>query len=136
MSDIAPIPATHRDLLEAKGVAILSTVGADGYPQTTALWYLLDGDVVRTSLHRTRQKYRNMVQHAQATLFLLDPDNPQRTLEIRADATFEDDADKSFLVRLLGHYGMDPATFPAPADNRVVLTLTPRHVVPYGDAAG
>lgn len=136
MSDIAPIPATHRDLLEARGVAILSTVGADGFPQTTALWYLLDGDVVRTSLHRTRQKYRNMVQHPQATLFLLDPANPQRTLEVRADATFEDDADKSFLARLLDHYGHDLETFPAPTDNRVVLTLTPRHVVTYGDAAG
>ncbi|MAT05716.1 MAG: PPOX class F420-dependent enzyme [Acidimicrobiaceae bacterium] len=134
MAEIASIPETHRDLIEARGVAVLSTVGSDGYPQSTALWYMVDGDVVRTSLHRTRQKFFNMVQHPKATLFVLDPANPYRTLEIRADVTFDDDDDQSFLVRLLAHYGQTLETFPAPADNRVVLTLTPHHVVTYGDA--
>lgn len=134
MTEIASIPETHRDLIEARGVGVLSTIGSDGYPQTTALWYMLDGDVVRTSLHRTRQKYLNMVRHPQATLFVLDAANPYRTLEIRADVTFDDDNDKSFLVRILAHYGQTLETFPAPADNRVVLTLTPRRVVTYGDA--
>jgi PPOX class probable F420-dependent enzyme len=135
MSNPVPIPDTHRDLVEAPGVAILTTLGADGYPQTTALWYLLDGDVVRTSLHRTRQKYRNLRRNPQATLFLLDPANSQRTLEIRGDVTLDDDADKSFLTRLLTRYGQDLDTFPAPTDNRVVVTLTPHHVVTYGEAA-
>ena len=134
MSSPAPIPDTHRDLAEAPGVAILTTLGADGYPQTTALWYLLDGDVVRTSLHRTRQKYRNLERHPQATLFLLDSANPYRTLEIRGDVTLDDDGDKTFLARILDHYGQDPDTFPAPTDNRVVVTLTPHHVVTYGEA--
>lgn len=136
MADIASIPATHRDLIEARGVGVLSTLGGDGYPQSTAVWYMLDGDVVRTSLHRTRQKYLNMVQHPQATLFLLDAANPYRTLEIRGDVTFDDDDDKSFLVRMLAHYGQTLETFPAPADNRVAVTLTPRRVVTYGDAPG
>jgi PPOX class probable F420-dependent enzyme len=131
----APIPAEHRYLLEPPGVAAFTTVGADGYPQATAIWFLLDGDVVRTSLHRSRQKYRNVVNHPQATLFLIDPANPYHTLEIRGDVSLEDDGDKSFLVRLLAHYGQTLETFAAPADNRVVLTLTPRHVVANGQPA-
>ncbi len=135
MSDPS-IPASHRDLLDAAGVAILSTIGDDGYPQSTALWFLLDGEVIRTSLHRSRQKYKNLLTRPQATLFVLDPANPYRTVEIRGDVTFDDDADKVFIRRLLAHYGQDPDTFPAPTDDRVVLTLTAGHVVAFGDEAG
>ena len=37
------VPESHRDLL-ASDVAVLATVGPDGYPQVTALWFLLDED--------------------------------------------------------------------------------------------
>jgi PPOX class probable F420-dependent enzyme len=132
MTDTAPIPAAHRGLLEQPGVAAFTTVGADGYPQATAIWFLLDGDVVRTSLHRSRQKFRNALNHPQATLFLIDPANPFHTVEIRGDVSVQDAEDTSFLERLLAHYGQTLETFAAPVDNRVVLTLTPRHVVTNG----
>ena len=134
MTDIAAIPAAHRDLLDKPGVAAFTTVGADGYPQTTAIWFLLDGDVVRTSLHRSRQNStRYALRHPQATLFLIDPANPtHHTVEIRGDVSVEDATDTSFLERLLAHYGRTLETFGAPVDNRVVLTLTPRHVVANG----
>ena len=122
------IPESHRDLLAAPGVAVLSTVGPDGVPQSTAVWYLLDGDVVRMSLHRTRQKYRNLDERPVATLLLLDPTNPYRTLEIRADVSMQDDADSSFIDRVIRHYGQDPDSFPAPRDNRVIVTFAPRKV--------
>ncbi|TME61171.1 MAG: PPOX class F420-dependent oxidoreductase, partial [Chloroflexi bacterium] len=32
-------PESHRDLLKAD-VAMLATIGQDGYPQVTALWFL------------------------------------------------------------------------------------------------
>jgi hypothetical protein len=34
---------SHRDLLRAD-VAMLSTIGRDGYPQTTAVWFLAEDD--------------------------------------------------------------------------------------------
>jgi len=128
----AAIPSSHRDLLEAPVVGTLTTVGADGYPQSTAIWFLLDGDVVRTSLLPERQKYKNLVRHPQGTLFLVDPTNQYRTLEVRADATVDDDPELAFLDRLLAHYGTDRASFPAPTDGRIVMTLTPHHVVTNG----
>jgi len=42
----ATIPSSHRDLAEATGVGVLSTVGTDGVPQSTAVWYKLEGDVI------------------------------------------------------------------------------------------
>ena len=126
------IPASHRELLEQPGVAAFTTIGADGYPQTTAIWFLLDGDVIRTSLHKSRQKLRNALANPHVTLFFIDPANLYHTVEIRGDATVEDAPDTSFLDRLVRHYGQTLETFAAPQDNRVVLTLTPRHVVTNG----
>jgi PPOX class probable F420-dependent enzyme len=132
MSTPASIPESHHDLAAAPGVNVFTTVGADGLPQSTAIWAMVDGDVIRTSLQTDRQKYRNISRNPVATLFYLDPANPMRTLEIRGDVTTEPDPDAVFLDELLAHYGADPATFPAPREGRVVVTLTPRRVVAIG----
>jgi PPOX class probable F420-dependent enzyme len=127
------IPESHQDLVSTAGrVGTLSTVGADGTPQVTALWYLLDGDVVRMSVLGSRQKTRNVRSHPQATMFFFDPTNPYRTLELRGTASVEDDTDLAFLGRLLQNYGMDLDSFPGEKDDRVVLTLTPTHATTYG----
>jgi hypothetical protein len=44
------IPDSHRDLIDTPHIATLSTVGPDGAPQVTALWYLADGHTVAKSL--------------------------------------------------------------------------------------
>ena len=126
----ATLPASHTDLLAAPGVAVLSTIGADGVPQSTATWFLLDDGVVRISIDKARQKYKNLASRPIATLFFLDPANPYRTLEIRADVTIEPDADLSFFHREFAHYGADPAM--VPTTERIVATLVPRRVVANG----
>jgi PPOX class probable F420-dependent enzyme len=128
----AVIPESHRDLLEAPVVAALSTLGADGLIQTTAVWVVLDGDVIKASILDTRQKYRNMARHPHATVLLLDPANPFRTLEVRGDVTFSDDPGVALMERSVTKYGSSMADFPPPYDHRVVMTLTPRRVVAYG----
>jgi hypothetical protein len=60
---------------------------------------------------------------------VIDPGNPFRTIEVRADVTFVDDPDAEFFERIVRHYGQDPATFPAPREDRVVLELHPRRIV-------
>jgi PPOX class probable F420-dependent enzyme len=126
------ISASHRDLLENPHTVVFATVGADGQPQVTAIWAMLDGDVVRTSLHKSRQKYKNLLAHPQVTLFVIDPKNPYRTLEVRGTAEITDDPDLAFLQRLLHRYGTDLEHFPAPTDNRVVITVRPTRIVENG----
>lgn len=126
------IPESHRDLIETPGVASLSTIGPDGLPQVTAIWYLADGDVVRTSLMTSRQKYKNIEARPLATLFVIDPANPMRTLEVRAEVEIADDPDLALFERVVRHYGMDPETFPAPREGRVAVTLKPLRVVAQG----
>jgi PPOX class probable F420-dependent enzyme len=126
------ISPSHRDLLDTPHTVTLATVGANGQPQVTAIWAMLDGDAVRTSLSTSRQKYRNLVAHPQVTLFVIDPKNPYRTLEVRATAEVTDDPDLEFLQRLLQFYGTDLESFTGPTDGRVVITLHPTRIVENG----
>ncbi|ABW15931.1 pyridoxamine 5'-phosphate oxidase-related FMN-binding [Parafrankia sp. EAN1pec] len=126
------ISPSHRDLLAKPHTVTFATVGADGQPQVTAIWAMLDGDVVRTSLSRSRQKYRNLLAHPKVTLFVVDPQNPFRTLEIRAAAEITEDPGLEFLSRLLGFYGSDLETFEGPREDRVVITLNPTRIVELG----
>jgi hypothetical protein len=52
----------------------------------------------------TRQKYKNLLRNPVASLFLLDPANPFRTLEIRADVTLTPDPDKELLPLFAKYY--------------------------------
>jgi PPOX class probable F420-dependent enzyme len=129
---VPSISDSHRDLLDSPHVVSLATVGSDGLPQVTAIWAMLDGDVVRTSLYPGRQKYKNLAARPQATVFVIDPANPYRTLEVRGRVEIEEDADLEFLTRMLAFYGTDLDHFPAPLEGRVVVTLHPTRIVENG----
>jgi len=126
------ISPSHRDLLENPNTVAFATVGADGQPQVTAIWAMLDGDAVRTSLFKGRQKYKNLLAHPQVTLFVIDPENPYRTLEVRATAEITDDPGLEFLQRLLHRYGTDLERFKGQTQDRVVITLHPTRIVENG----
>jgi hypothetical protein len=74
------IPESHRDLLDAQ-VGALATIGGDGYPQVTGVWFLLDEDgEIRVSLNETRRKLKNLLERPACTLFILDPSRYAVTL--------------------------------------------------------
>ena len=119
------VPESHRDLL-ASDVAVLATVGRDGYPQVTALWFLLDENgAVKLSLNTARQKVKNLRERPERTLFILDRANPYRTLEIRARAELASDEGYAFADRVGGKYGADLRNMDQPGESRVVVTLRP-----------
>ena len=119
------IPASHRDLLNAP-VAMLGTLGPDGFPQVTALWFLVVDDQIKISLNTSRQKVKNLRAHPECSFFLLDPANPYRTLEIRARAQMADDPDKAFAKSLMTKYGdYDVTTNDRAHEQRVIVTLEP-----------
>jgi len=123
------IPPTHRDLIESD-VAMLSTVGPDGFPQTTALWFLAEDDgTIKLSLNQARQKTRNLERDPHVTFFVLDRANPMRTLEVRARAEVAPDPDYAFASRLGQKYGgVDLRRMDRPGESRVVVTLRPARV--------
>ena len=123
---------SHRDLLESPIPVALATIGPSGHPQVTAIWALVEGETVVTSLTEARQKLKNLRVRPQATIFVIDPTNPYRTLEVRGDVTFEPDPELTTLVQVLEAYGTDLGAFPGPTDERVRVTLHPTRVVALG----
>ena len=123
-------PDTHRDLLDLK-VASLATLRADGFPQLTEVWFLHDEGELRLSLNDSRLKTRNLIARPQCSLLLLDLDNADRYLEVRALARIEPDDGYAFAERLAAKYGdVDLRTLDRPGERRLAITLEPVNVYP------
>jgi PPOX class probable F420-dependent enzyme len=120
-------PDSHRDLLDGD-FATLATIGGDGYPQLTEVWFLFDDGQLKTSLNTSRLKTRNLMRRPQCSVFLLDVKNPYRYLEIRGDARIDPDDDYAFADRLGAKYNADVKDHDKPGDARVVVTIEPTNV--------
>jgi PPOX class probable F420-dependent enzyme len=121
------IPESHRDLLESQFVT-MATVGPEGLPQLTEVWFLKDGDTVAFSLAESRQKTKNLVRNPHCSAFILDLANPYRYLEIRGDAEIQPDDDYSFSARVGAKYNSDLRQYDEPGEKRVVARIRPVRV--------
>jgi PPOX class probable F420-dependent enzyme len=126
------VPETHLDLLSQPLVGVLTTIGADGLPQSTALWFLLDDGELKMSVRTDRQKYRNLLANPKATLFIFDPQSSARTLEIRGEVEIRPDPDKEHAQRFAAVYGDSAAAWDPDDVSRVVLALKPIRVAAFG----
>ena len=119
------VPEEHREVLDAP-VAVLSTLGPDGYPQSTMVVFLAEDGLIRLSLNTTRQKTRNLLARPRATLLIPDPATPYRTLEIRGDVEITPDDDRSFARHVGRKYGgTDFRDADRPGESRVGVVLRP-----------
>ena len=118
----AAIPNTHRALL-ASEVATLATIGVDGRPQLSAVWFLAEDDTVRISLHTSRQKTKNLRRNPACSVLVLDLATPSRYLEIRGDAEVAPDDDYAFADKLGAKYGADLRAMDGTDQSRVVVTV-------------
>jgi PPOX class probable F420-dependent enzyme len=125
------IPESHRDLLQAQ-VATLATIGGDGRPQLSAVWFLAEDDVIRFSLNTARHKVTNLRRNPACSTLILDPANPYRYLEVRGDAELSDDADYAFAAKVGAKYGSDLREMDAPGQTRVVVSVRPSRVHTWG----
>ena len=121
------IPDSHLDLLDAD-FATLATVGEDGYPQLSEVWFLAQREQVALSLNTTRQKTMNLQTEPACTLLILDLANPYRYVEIRGTAVVEGDDDMEFARQVGAKYGADLREHDTPGDRRVVVRIVPVRV--------
>ena len=81
-----PIPASHLDLLTRPICAVLTTMAADGQPQSSLVWVDYDGECVRFNTTLERQKGRNLLVFRPVSLLVVDPENTARFMQVRGDA--------------------------------------------------
>jgi PPOX class probable F420-dependent enzyme len=120
-------PESHHDLLEAQ-FATLATIGDDGFPQQTEVWFLHDYGELKISLNTSRRKTRNLQRHSQCSLFVLDLENPYRYLEVRGTAQIEPDDDYAFARKVGAKYDADLKVHDNPGDARVMVTIVPANI--------
>jgi PPOX class probable F420-dependent enzyme len=121
------IPASHRDLLDGQ-FATLATIGPDGRPQLSEVWFLTEDDTIGLSLNTSRQKTKNLLANPAANVFLLDLAVPYRYLEIRGNAEISADDDYSYADRLGAKYHADLRGHDQPGQSRVKVTIRPVRV--------
>ncbi len=123
------IPTHVADLLDAQ-VAALATIGPDGRPQLSAVWFLHEDGELKVSIHASRQKAKNLERNPAVNLFILDTQNPMRYLEIRGDAELGPDGDYVLAGKVGAKYGgADLRQMDGDDQRRLAVTIRPTRVV-------
>jgi PPOX class probable F420-dependent enzyme len=93
------------------------------------MWFDWDGQVLRITHTKSRQKFANIRKDPRVALSIADPDDPYRFLEIRGrvENVEDDDEAASFYKNLQHRYGMDYPITDAP--ERVIMTIRPEQFV-------
>ena len=127
------LPETHADLLASKAVAYIGTLGPQGEPQVSAVWFAFDGTGLFFSMSRRRQKVRNLGRDGRVAVAIADPANPYRSLELRGTARIEPDPTHTYANQLSRKYlGRDTTAAELPPDEeRVVVWVTPERVAVF-----
>ena len=119
-----PIPRECHDLLQARPPAHMATLRPDGRLSVTPVSPIFDGEYVRISTVKSRQKYRNLLADPRIAISIPHRNNPNRYVEIRGIAELTDDVDRSFVNSIARHYmNVDVYPFDKPGDERVTITI-------------
>jgi PPOX class probable F420-dependent enzyme len=118
-----------RKLVDGRNFAVVATTNADGSPQSSVVWITRDGDDLLFATVRGRRKERNLRRDPRVSVTVLDDANGYDYAEIRGTATMTEQGGRELINELSRKY--QDTDFPAePADVvRVVVRISPRHVV-------
>src|SRR5947209_14465100 len=99
------IPESHKDILNSTALAHIATIGPHGEPQVNPVWFGWDGQNLRFSQTKTRQKLRNIAREPRVAISIVDPVNPYRYLEIRGVVVeVADDSNNEFINSMAKKY--------------------------------
>jgi general stress protein 26 len=134
--------------LQQKLVAPLTSIRPDGYPHTTPLWYVWDGEALWFELgagERPRQHLRNLRNNPKLCVIIDRDARPEYgdvfdaqgvlfrgTVELSTDDTLQEDVSRKVLRRYLGDEGEryldDILQDGKPGKNRVIAKVIPEHM--------
>ena len=124
------LPETVRRLLDSTTFAVVTTINADGSPQSTVIWLKRDGDDVLFSTIRGRRKTRNMERDPRVSVCAYDPANPYFYFTVEGTVTLVEEGGDELIDELSWKYDGKPFT-PTPGGVRVVCRLTADHLITH-----
>lgn len=123
------IPESHFDIVKGNNYAQVAMVMPDGTLANNVVAFVWDGELVRFSTLKSRQKYKNLANDSRVCLCIVDPANPWRYLEIRGHVEITEDTDRAFINSVAKKYmGQDVYPFDKPGDQRVTFTVIPSRI--------
>ena len=129
------IPESHADILDQKVLAHVATIGPDGEPQSSPIWFDWDGTFLRfAQVTGYQQKVRNLEREPRVALSIVDPANAYRYLEVRGTVEqIEPDPDWAFINAMAQKYlGQDRYPFGKPGDEWRVVVIRPERTTQMG----
>jgi PPOX class probable F420-dependent enzyme len=128
------LPDSHKDLLSKKAFAALATVGQNGAPQVTPVWFDDDGRHIRFNSAKGRVKDRNLRRNPVVALSIQDPDNPYRYAQVKGRVTeiTEEGADAHIDSLAKKYLGRDKYPHRQPGEVRVIYKVLPERVQVLG----
>jgi PPOX class probable F420-dependent enzyme len=90
-SMITALPDVARRLIDNPTYAVLTTINADGTPQSTVIWVKRDGGDVLFSTVRGRRKTSNMERDPRVSICAFDPAQPYSYCTVEGTVALSDD---------------------------------------------
>ncbi len=122
------VPAEFHDLLASRALALVSTLGPGGAPQTTPVWFLFEGGRLRFSLVEGRQKLRNLRRDPRVSIVVVDPAEPTRYVELRGTVDLAPDPDLALERAVAVEYAGEHTDVEPPGTPRVAATVVVERV--------
>jgi len=132
MSEAVLVPDSLVDMLawESKALAHIATIGPDGGPQSSPVWFDWEDNQLTVSLYDSSQKMRNLKRDPRLSVSIVDPNNAYRYVEIRGVAVaFEPDTELVFITKMAGKYlGLDHYPWHEEGQVEVTVTIKPTRI--------
>ena len=130
----AGLTSAVRRYLDAPRHATLATLGADGTPHVSVIWYRLDGDAILVNSRVGRRWPGELQADPRCALTIMHPDiDLELYVAIQAEAEVVATGAQALadIQALARRYGGDPAKFEG--QSRISFHLRPTSVVVHGD---
>jgi PPOX class probable F420-dependent enzyme len=136
MDEVIAVPDSLKDVLawESKALAHIATIGPDGGPQSSPVWFDWEDNQLRVSLYDSSQKMKNLRRDPRLSVSIVDPANAYRYVEIRGMAvSFQPDTNLEFITKMAGKYlGLDHYPWHEEGQVEVTVTITPNRITGMG----
>ena len=130
-AEIQLTPDEQTEMLDSARTAILVTIGPDGVPDPTAMWFVLDGGQIVMRTYAKSQKVRNIERDPRVAVLIEDGEtyDTLRGLQLTGRVALSRDADEVLDVveglarKYQGVDGLDRESLRDYASKQAVLRL-------------
>jgi PPOX class probable F420-dependent enzyme len=123
------IPPHYQYLLtdETKAYCRVATMMPNGGPQLTCVWFNTDGEHILFNSTNKSAKYRYLTSNPKVAVAIVDPNNPQKYMQIRGTVELTEEGAEAHTNALSQKYTGENFTL-IPGYKRVMFKLTPKRV--------